>query len=154
MGRVVEAPPELLEFLYRYDRAVQTLALGLRTVVHKEMAPCHEYIFEMKSKVVLLYGSTEHVIADGMCSISVFRKHVTLGFTRGADLKDPAGVLHGSGTLMRHLTINKLSQLDRPEIRAFLRQARKHAGMKRRTLRTPAEVVTRVKPNRVSWPPS
>ena len=28
-------PPELLEFLYRYDRAVQTLALGLRKVVHE-----------------------------------------------------------------------------------------------------------------------
>jgi hypothetical protein len=37
-------PPELLDFLYQYDRPVQTLALGLRQVVHEEMAPCHEYI--------------------------------------------------------------------------------------------------------------
>ena len=149
VGRAGEAPPELLEFLYRYDRAVQTLALGLRTVVHDEMAPCHEYIFEMKSKVVLLYGSTEHVITDGICSISVYRRHVSLGFTCGADLKDPAGVLQGSGTLMRHLTIKKLSELDRPEIRAFLRQARKHAGLKRRDSKTRADIVTRVKPKRV-----
>lgn len=35
-------PRELLEFLYRYDPA--------------EIASCHEYIFEMRSKVVLLYG--------------------------------------------------------------------------------------------------
>jgi hypothetical protein len=148
-------PPELLEFLYRYDRSVQTLALGLRTVVHEEMAPCHEYIFEMRSKVVLLYGSTERVIADGMCNIGVFRKHVTLGFTRGADLKDPAGILQGSGKLMRHITVKKLSELDRSEIRAFLRQARKHAGLKRRNPQTPADVRTRVKPRSLKqypWP--
>ena len=152
----MDAPPrELLEFLYRYDRGVQTLALGLRKVIHEEMAPCHEYIFAMRSKVVLLYGSTEHVIADGICNIGVFRKHVTLGFTRGADLKGPARILQGSGKLMRHITVKKLSELDRPEIRAFLRQARRHAGLKRRNPPTPAEVLTRVKPTQPKsfmWP--
>jgi hypothetical protein len=140
------APPELLEFLHRYDRAVQTLALGLRTIVHEEMAPCHEYIFEIRSKVMLLYGATEKVIASGMCNIGVFRRHVTLGFTRGAELRDPAGVLKGSGKLMRHISLKKLSALDRPEIRAFLRRARRHAGIKRRNPGTPEDVVTRVKP--------
>jgi hypothetical protein len=148
-------PPELLEFLYRYDRAVQTLALGLRSLIHEEMAPCHEYIFEMRSKVVLLYGSTEHVIADGICNIGVFRKHATLGFSRGADLEDPAGILQGTGKLMRHVPIRRLSDLDRPEIRTLLRQARKHAGLKRRNPRVDAEVQTRVKPRQpkpFAWP--
>lgn len=152
----MDAPPrELLEFLYRYDRGVQTLVLGLRKLIHEEMAPCHEYIFEMRSKVVLLYGSTEHVIADGICNIAVFRKHVTLGFTRGAELKDRAGVLEGSGKLMRHIGLRRLSELDRPEVRALLRQARKHAGLKPRNRRTPTEVMTRVKPRSsktLGWP--
>src|SRR5260370_41610646 len=73
-------PRELLEFLDRYDPGIQSLALGLRKVVHEEMAPCHEYIFEMRSKVVLLYGATERVIADGICNIHVFARHVLLGF--------------------------------------------------------------------------
>jgi hypothetical protein len=152
----MDAPPkELLEFLYRYDRGVQTLALGLRKLIHEEMAPCHEYIFEMRSKVVVLYGSTEQVIADGICSIGVFRRHVTLGFTRGAELKDPGGLLEGSGKLMRHVGLKRLSELDRPEIRALLRRARKHAGLKRRNPRTSAEVMTRVKPRSpkpFAWP--
>ena len=100
----------------------------------------------MRSKVVLLYGATARVIADGICNIGVFTRHVTLGFPRGADLKDPGGVLQGTGKAMRHIAVKKLSELDRPEIRAFLRQARKHAGLKRRTPRTAAEVLTRVKP--------
>ena len=149
-------PGELLEFLHRYDSGVQALALGLRKVIHEEMAPCHEYIFQMRSKVVLLYGATERVIADGICSISVFARHVTLGFTRGTDLDDPAGVLQGTGKAMRHITLKKLSDLDRPEIRPYLRQARKRAGLKRRRHRAADEVVTRMKQNsptrRPAWP--
>jgi hypothetical protein len=147
-------PRELLEFLFRYDPAVQSLALGLRKVVHEEMAPCHEYIFEMRSKVVLLYGATEHVIADGICNIGVFARHVILGFPRGINLNDPAGVLQGSGKAMRHVTLNKLSDLDRPEIRLYLRQARRNAGLKRRSHRTADEVVTRVKQKSPTRPPA
>jgi hypothetical protein len=149
-------PPQLLEFLYRYDPNVQSLALGLRRVVHEEMSPCHEYIFEMRSKVVLLYGATEHVIRDGICNIAVFRRHVTLGFPHGADLDDPDGVLQGTGKAMRHLTLETLSDLDRREIRVYLRKARKHAGLKRRRDGTADGVVTRVKQKsparRPVWP--
>ena len=149
-------PRELVEFLSWYDPGIQALALGLRKVIHEEMAPCHEYIFAMRSKVVLLYGPTERVIADGICNIGVFRRHVLLGFPRGTDLDDPAGVLLGTGKAMRHITLKKLSDLDRPEIRAYLRQARKHAGLQRRPHRTADEVVTRVKQKsperRRAWP--
>ena len=138
-------PRELVEFLRRYDDEVKTLALGLRSVVHAEMAPCHEYIFAMKSKVVLLYGATERVIDDGLCNIGVFVHHVNLGFPRGADLDDPDGVLRGAGLGMRHITLKTLSDLDRPEIRGFLQKARKDAGLKPRRLGSDGTVVTRVK---------
>ena len=153
---MTKPPRELLEFLYRYDPDIQSLALSLRKVIHEEMAPCHEYVFEMRSKVVLLYGATERVIADGLCNIGVFVRHVILGFPRGIDLDDPAGVLQGTGKAMRHITLKRLSDLDRPEIRLYLRQARKHAGLTRRRHRTSAEVVTRVKQKsstrRPAWP--
>jgi hypothetical protein len=110
----------------------------------------------MRSKVVLLYGATERVIADGICSISVFVRHVTLAFPRGADLDDPAGILQGTGKGMRHVRLHRLSDLDRDEIRAFLRRARKRAGLKGRGHTTAAEVVTKVKqklhPRRPAWP--
>jgi hypothetical protein len=138
-------PRELLEFLFKYDPPIQSLALGVRQVVHEEMSPCHEYIFEMRSKVVLLYGSTERVIADGICNISVFRRHVTLAFVRGTDVEDRGGVLQGTGKAMRHIRLTKLSDLDRPEIRRFLRKARRVAGLKRSRDRMTDEVVTRVK---------
>jgi hypothetical protein len=139
-------PPELLEFLRRYDPSVKTLALRLRQVILDEVAPCHEYIFAMRSKVVLLYGATTHVIDDGICQIGVFVKHVTLAFPRGTDLKDTYGVLRGTGKAMRHVRLTTLADLDRPEIRPYLRQARRLAGVTRPRGRAAADVVTRVKP--------
>src|SRR5438067_9894105 len=132
----MKPPGELLEFLYPYDAAIQSLALGLRKVVLEEMSPCHEYIFSMRSKVVLLYGATEKVIKDNVCSITVLTKHVNLGFHRGADLKDANGVLEGTGKTWRHISLKRLSELDRPEIRVYLREARKRAGLKRPRHRT------------------
>ena len=150
-------PRELLEFLDGYDPAVQALALALRRVIHEEVAPCHEYIFEMRSKVVLLYGATERVIDDGVCSIGVFAHHVTLAFTRGIELHDPDGVLKGTGKAMRHIRLTTPADLHRPELRAFLRQARRNAGIERRRNRSAGDVVTRVKQKarvkRPVWPP-
>jgi len=160
---MTKPPPELLEFLYRHDPAIQSLALGLRKVVLEEMAPCHEYIFEMRSrvlekrsKVVLVYGPTARVIKDGICIISVFTKHVNLGFQHGVDLDDEHGALQGTGKAFRHISLKRLSELDRPEIRQLLRQARKRAGHRRTRRPTADDVVTRVKkrsaPTQPAWP--
>src|SRR5437016_3425948 len=153
---MAKPPAELLEFLHKYDPPIQSLALGLRTVVIREMTPCHEYIFDMRSKVVLLYGTSERVLADCICSIAVFRRHATLMLHHGADLEDTFGLLQGTSKTMRHLRVEQLSDLDRPEIRAYLKQARKQSGLKRSRRRSEDDVVTRVKTSsgsrRPPWP--
>jgi len=137
-------PGELLEFLHRHDAGVRAVALGLRQVVLEEMAPCHEHIFTMRGKVVLLYGPTSRVIEDCVCMIGVYRNHANLQFTHGIDLADPQGQLEGTGARMRHIKIRALSDLDRQEIREFLRQARRNAGMTRSRSKG-ADVITSIK---------
>jgi hypothetical protein len=138
-------PRELLEFLRRYEPVVQSVALRLRTVVLEEMAPCHEYIFAMPNAVVLLYGPTDRVIEDCICMINVYKKHVNLRFTQGTELDDSYRALQGTGKRMRHIRVTLLSDLERPEIRAYLRQALKHDGLTRQGQRTPDDVITVVK---------
>ncbi|HKB12147.1 MAG TPA: DUF1801 domain-containing protein [Vicinamibacterales bacterium] len=141
----MERPPgELLEFLRRYPPAIQSLTLGVRRLIHAEVAPCHEHIFNMPRTVVIVYSATSKVIADGICVVTAWRQHVTLGFSRGVDLADPAGVLRGAGKAMRHVRLNTLEDVGRREIRALLRRARRHAGIVRRRGVEP-EVVTTVK---------
>jgi hypothetical protein len=148
MGEVslMAQPPSVLrEFLYRYEPTVQSIGLGLRTVVLEEMAPCFEYIFAMRSKVVLLYGSSEKVLADCVCSIAIFRRHATLIFHRGVDLTDPHHLLRGTGKALRHIRVEHLQDLDRPELRRYLRQARRRSALRSRRRTTPEDVITRIK---------
>ena len=49
--------------------------------------------------------------------------HVQFGFFRGAQLKDPKGLLRGKGAYVRHVRIEKLSDFDAKGVQALLKQA-------------------------------
>lgn len=51
------------------------------------------------------------------------KAHLTLGFWRGADLDDPAGLLTGDGDRMRHLKISSPDAVDAEQVSAWVRQA-------------------------------
>lgn len=90
------------------------------------MAPCYENIYDAYSAVAIGYGSSDR-LKDGIFHIAVCFKHVNLGFNHGATLDDPLGILLGTGKQVRHITIKTPANLARPEIRAYVRRARKIA---------------------------
>jgi len=99
----------------------------------------------MRSKVVLLYGSSEKVLADCVCSIAIFSRHATLIFHRGVDLTDKHHLLQGSGKTLRHVRVERLEELARPELRAYLREARRRSPLRARRRTNPEDVETTVK---------
>ena len=117
----------LAAMLKPYDPAVRKLAAGLRALVRSEVAPCHETIFDASYTIALLYGATARASED-FCYISVHRRHVNLGFQRGSQLSDPLSVLKGDGPWMRHIQVKSPADLERAELRAFLRAACAEAG--------------------------
>jgi ribosomal 50S subunit-associated protein YjgA (DUF615 family) len=77
-------------------------------------------------------------------------------FPRGVDLKDPEGLLEGSGKAMRHVKILKPDDADTPGVRQLIAQAKKREGLGKpsKPLRS---VVTTVKSrtaktNAPAWP--
>jgi Domain of unknown function (DU1801) len=119
-------PKELIKFLRPYDPSVRELALGLRELVLQEMAPCYENIYDAYSAVAIGYGTSDR-LSDGIFHLAVYSKHVNLGFNDGATIDDPKGILQGRGNKIRHITIRSLDDLKRPEIRSYIRRARKEA---------------------------
>ena len=130
--------PALIKFLKPYDREIQDLALELRALVLEEMAPCYENIYDAYSAVAIGYGTSER-LGDGILHIAVYSKHVNLGFNDGATLADPKGILEGAGSRIRHLSIKSAADLERPEIRAYMKRARKAALAAARKLGEPAQ---------------
>src|SRR6266850_899492 len=119
-------PAALVKFLKPYDRAIQKLALSLRSLVLEEMAPCYENIYDAYSAVAIGYGSSDR-LQDGVFHIAVYAKGVNLGFNDGATLDDPLGILEGAGKRIRHIKIRTPADLARPELRDYVRRALKIA---------------------------
>ena len=130
-------PAALLKFLKPYDREIRELALRLRALVLEEMAPCYENIYDAYSAVAIGYGASDR-LKDGIFHIAVYSKHVNLGFNDGATLDDPKGILQGSGNQILHISIKTPEDIKRPEIRAYIRRARKKALADARKLGEPA----------------
>ena len=119
-------PRALLKFLKPYDKATRDLALQLRALLLEEMAPCYENIYDAYSAVAIGYGTSER-LGDGIFHIAVYAKGANLGFNDGASLDDPKGILEGSGNRIRHIKIRKPEDLERRELRAYIRRAKKKA---------------------------
>src|SRR5258705_2438474 len=132
-------PAALKRFLKPYDPEVRALALELRALALEEMAPCYEDIYDAYSAVAIGYGTSDR-LRDGIFHIAVYAKAVNLGFNDGATLDDPKGILLGSGNRIRHITIKTADDLKRPEVRSYIRRARKKAMADARKLGEPAPV--------------
>ena len=54
---------------------------------------------------------------------SVHAAHVNLGFYRGAELPDPAGLLQGGGKRMRHVKLMPGNEIDEDALEALIEAA-------------------------------
>jgi hypothetical protein len=55
--------------------------------------------------------------------VNVFRAHVNVGFFMGAELKDPMGLLQGSGRRMRHVKLRPGEDLNVAALSALIHAA-------------------------------
>jgi hypothetical protein len=64
--------------------------------------------------------------------VDAFTAHVNVGFFRGAELADPAGLLEGTGKFMRHVKLRPDRPLDSGALKTLIETA--YADMRRRVL--------------------
>lgn len=57
--------------------------------------------------------------------VNAFRDHVNVGFFRGAQIADPAGLLEGTGKFMRHVKLRPGSPIDASALEALVEAAHK-----------------------------
>jgi hypothetical protein len=62
--------------------------------------------------------------------VNAFTAHVNVGFFRGAEIPDPAGLLEGTGKLMRHVKLRPDRAVDSAALEELIRTA--YADMQRR----------------------
>jgi len=124
-------PRALTTLLRRFDPDIQAIALATRKALLAEVGACHESIFPIRKWVSILYSTTPKRMKDNICLIVVYPDHVNLLFMRGVDLKDPNGLLEGTGKAMRHVKMRTVADVGRPGVRQLIEQAKKRPGIAR-----------------------
>ncbi len=62
--------------------------------------------------------------------VNAFRAHVNVGFFRGAEIADPAGLLEGTGKFMRHVKLRPRQDFNAPALAQLIETA--YADMQER----------------------
>jgi hypothetical protein len=123
---VTDTERRLADFFAAYEPSVAKLGKALRTKLRKRLPGLFEivYVYASKNSLVLSYSPIDKGYG-GVCSLALEPGGVRLHFGQGATLAKsaPKGLLQGSGTLVRHVALAKVKDLERPEIEALIAAA-------------------------------
>ncbi len=79
-------------------------------------------VYDNYNALAVGFGPDERA-SNAILSIAFYPKWISLFFLQGAGLDDPSAVLKGSGTVVRHVVLDELADMNRPAIRALIDQA-------------------------------
>ena len=83
----------------------------------KESAPA--------AKELMSYGLPMYIQNSTLAWISPSKKGITVGFMRGAEFEDRYGLLGGAGKHAKNVRMKNLSEINRPALRYYTKQALK-----------------------------
>lgn len=115
-------PDELREFLSVFAPRISKLFLATRRAVLAAAPESNELVYNAVNAVTAAYSYSDR-LKEAFCHVAAYSGHVNLGFNRGAALRDPEGLLMGSGTSIRHIRLSNSSELADPALQTLLHSA-------------------------------
>lgn len=107
--------PKVDSFIARYPKRTREAMERLRALIHEEVDGAEEAIY---------WGVPFFFRHSPFCYVSPSKKHITLGFTMGAEFKRKSNALKGTGkTPVVKATLHPGYALPEDDIRAWLRDA-------------------------------
>jgi len=85
-----------------------------------------ELVYDKRNALVIGFCPDERA-SNVINSIAVYRNWINLYFFEGDDMRDPEGLLQGTGTMVRHIRITSAAELDRPAVKALMSEALQRA---------------------------
>jgi hypothetical protein len=114
---------QLASFIARFLPSVAREARAARAAVRALVPGAAELVYDNWNGLVIGFGPTTRA-SDAVMSILVTADHVTLCFIQGGrSLPDPAGLLRGSGKVVRHVRLASARDLRTPALRALIKAA-------------------------------
>lgn len=115
----IGADTQLKGFIAKFEPNHQTLIRAVRKALRKRLPTACELVYDNYNFFVIGYSPTERP-SDSIVSVAAGANGVGLCFIRGASLRDPQKILHGSGNQTRFMRVESADVLARPEVEALI----------------------------------
>ncbi len=113
-------------FLSRFPPEIVALVKRCLPKLRRALPVTHELVYDYSHSLVVSFGMSERGY-EAIVAVAIFPRWVRLYFDKS--LPDPKGLLEGSGTKVRSVTIGAASDLDHGDIHDLIRAAIQHAGV-------------------------
>jgi hypothetical protein len=114
----------------RYTPEIAATARAALVRLRRQVPGAMELVYDNYNALVVGFGPSERA-SDAVLSIALYPRWVTLFFLQdGPQLPDPDGLLKGSGTHVRRITLETAADIDAPAVRALIRAALEQAEVR------------------------
>lgn len=113
---------ELDGFISGYTPEIAARARKILQKMRARLPGAVELVYDNFNALAIGFGPTERA-SDAIFSIALFPRWVSLFFLQGAKLEDPEKILKGAGNKVRHVVLEDARSLDRPALKALMKQA-------------------------------
>ena len=123
-GRPKSSEARLEEFIDKYTPEIAALMRACRAKMQAMVPGAVELVYDNYNALVIGFGPSERA-SEAPLSIAAYPWWVNLFFLDGVGLPDPKKILKGNGKVVRNITVKDAGELDRPEVRALIKEALK-----------------------------
>ncbi len=110
-------------FLAKFSPEIQKTTKAVLVKMRSRVPGACEVVYDNYNALVVGFSATEKTW-NSVFSIAVYPRWINLFFLQNAlDLTDPEKLLQGRGKVVRSIRLTSAADLDRPAVRALMRQA-------------------------------
>jgi len=113
-------------FLSRFPPEIVALVKRCLPKLRRAFPVSYEIVYDYSPSLVMSFSMSERGY-EGLVTIAIFPSCVRLYFDKS--VPDPKGLLAGSGTKVRSVTLETASDLDHGDIHALIKAAIKQSGV-------------------------
>ena len=109
-------------FLARFNPEIVSLVRASLTRIRKRVSGAVELVYDNFNALVVGFGPSERA-SEAVFSLAIYPRWVNLFFLQGARLRDPAQLLKGGGSVVRHIRLIDARLIDDPGVRDLMDRA-------------------------------